>query len=250
MPPWYSLSDGDEYSFFSVNSDNSVVKKISDVSAPAHPPRACDRDPAIRSADARRDGGRALLPGRRIPHRSVAAGRPRGDHARARRSCASGERRVSLRAIRRRSSCGAASGPMLRSRALPYGQTLTLGGVRVSFHPAGHVLGSAQVRVEGHDGVWVVSGDYKRAPDPTCAPFEPVRCDTFITESTFGLPIYRWDPTAVRHRRHHRVVEREPRRGTDVGALLLHDRQGAARPRRADAGHGSARLRARDDARA
>ena len=66
--------------------------------------------------------------------------------------------------------------------------------MRVSFHPAGHVLGSAQVRVEGRDGVWVVSGDYKRAADPTCAPFEPVRCDTFITESTFGLPIYRWDP--------------------------------------------------------
>jgi putative mRNA 3-end processing factor len=69
--------------------------------------------------------------------------------------------------------------------------------VRVSFHPAGHVLGSAQVRVEGSDGVWVVAGDYKRAPDPTCVPFEPVRCDTFITESTFGLPIYRWDDTAT-----------------------------------------------------
>ena len=66
--------------------------------------------------------------------------------------------------------------------------------VRLSLHPAGHVLGSAQVRIEGPEGVWVVSGDYKRAPDPTCEPFEPVRCDTFVTESTFGLPIYRWDP--------------------------------------------------------
>jgi putative mRNA 3-end processing factor len=71
---------------------------------------------------------------------------------------------------------------------------LTLRDVHVSLHPAGHVLGSAQVRVEGAGGVWVLSGDYKRAADPTCAPFEPIRCDTFITESTFGLPIYRWDP--------------------------------------------------------
>jgi len=67
----------------------------------------------------------------------------------------------------------------------------------VSFHPAGHVLGSAQIRIEADDGVWVVSGDYKRAADPTCAPFEPVPCDTFITESTFGLPIYRWYETPV-----------------------------------------------------
>ena len=78
-----------------------------------------------------------------------------------------------------------------------YEQALTMGGVRVSFHPAGHVLGSAQVRIEGPGGVWVVAGDYKRAADPTCTPFEPVRCDTFITESTFGLPIYRWDETAT-----------------------------------------------------
>jgi putative mRNA 3-end processing factor len=78
--------------------------------------------------------------------------------------------------------------------SLPYGRALTLGAVRVSFHPAGHVLGSAQIRIEGPDGVWVVSGDYKRDADPTCAPFEPVPCDTFITECTFGLPIYRWDP--------------------------------------------------------
>jgi putative mRNA 3-end processing factor len=77
-------------------------------------------------------------------------------------------------------------------QTLDYGETVTLGAVRVSLHPAGHVLGSAQVRIEHAGRVWVVSGDYKLAPDPTCAPFEPVRCDTFITESTFGLPIYRW----------------------------------------------------------
>jgi putative mRNA 3-end processing factor len=77
---------------------------------------------------------------------------------------------------------------------LPYGASIVHQGVRVSLHPAGHVLGSAQVRLEHAGQVWVASGDYKVAPDPTCDPFEPVRCDVFITESTFGLPIYRWCP--------------------------------------------------------
>lgn len=76
--------------------------------------------------------------------------------------------------------------------SLPYGETRDINGVRVSFHPAGHILGSAQIRLEYRGEVWVVSGDYKTDPDPTCAPWEPVRCHTFITESTFGLPIYRW----------------------------------------------------------
>ena len=80
-------------------------------------------------------------------------------------------------------------------QGLNYGETITLGSAKVSLHPAGHVLGSAQIRVETSDGVWVVSGDYKLGFDPTCAPFEPVKCDTFITESTFGLPIFRWQHT-------------------------------------------------------
>jgi putative mRNA 3-end processing factor len=88
-------------------------------------------------------------------------------------------------------------GPDVVIETVEYGSKLRLGDVTVSFHPAGHVLGSAQIRIEGADGVWVVSGDYKRAPDPTCTPFETVACDTFITESTFGLPIYRWDETAI-----------------------------------------------------
>ena len=79
---------------------------------------------------------------------------------------------------------------------LPYGERLTIGDVSVSFHSAGHVLGSAQLRLEHRGEVWVVSGDYKRDADPTCAPFEVVRCDTFITEATFALPIYTWDDTA------------------------------------------------------
>ena len=74
----------------------------------------------------------------------------------------------------------------------PYGASIRIGEVSVSFHPAGHILGSAQVRIERAGEIWVVSGDYKLAPDPTCAPFEPLRCHTFVTESTFGLPIFRW----------------------------------------------------------
>jgi putative mRNA 3-end processing factor len=80
--------------------------------------------------------------------------------------------------------------------AVAYGERRRLGGATVSFHPAGHVLGSAQIRVEVGGEVWVVSGDYKRDPDPTCAPFEPVACDTFVTEATFALPAYRWPPAA------------------------------------------------------
>ena len=79
---------------------------------------------------------------------------------------------------------------------LDYGREITHHGVTLSLHPAGHVLGSAQVRLAHGGQVWVASGDYKVAPDATCAPFEAVRCDVFITESTFGLPIYRWRPDA------------------------------------------------------
>lgn len=79
---------------------------------------------------------------------------------------------------------------------LAYGERRRLNDVVVSLHPAGHILGSAQVRVEHRGEVWVISGDYKREPDPTCAPFEVVPCHTFVTEATFGLPIYRWPAQA------------------------------------------------------
>jgi putative mRNA 3-end processing factor len=85
-------------------------------------------------------------------------------------------------------------GPEATIRAVEYGEVVEMDGVRVSLHPAGHILGSAQVRVEHRGEVWVVSGDYKTEADPTCTPFQPVRCHTFVTESTFGLPIYRWRP--------------------------------------------------------
>jgi len=83
-------------------------------------------------------------------------------------------------------------GPKSEISSLPYGETLVINGVKVSFHPAGHVLGSSQIRIEKHGQVCVVSGDYKLDPDRTCENFEVVRCHTFVSESTFGLPIYHW----------------------------------------------------------
>lgn len=108
-----------------------------------------------------------------------------GDHARwgSRHYLASSEGR---RVLRTRLGADASI------QTVDYGEPLDLNGVRLSLHPAGHILGSAQIRVEHGGEVWVVSGDYKTDPDPTCTPFEVVRCHTFITESTFGLPIYRW----------------------------------------------------------
>lgn len=73
-----------------------------------------------------------------------------------------------------------------------YGETVQMNGVNVSLHPAGHILGSAQVRMEHNGEVWVVTGDYKTDPDPTVRTFELLECDTFVTECTFGLPVYRW----------------------------------------------------------
>ncbi|HJZ85265.1 MAG TPA: ligase-associated DNA damage response exonuclease [Polyangia bacterium] len=113
--------------------------------------------------------------------------------------------------------CAAPCAPLLAARvgagaevrSLAYGETLTLdgpgpgsggvgGGIAVSFHPSGHILGAAQIRLQAEGAVWVVSGDYKRAPDPTCPPFEPLRCDVFVSEASYALPIYRWDePAAV-----------------------------------------------------
>lgn len=80
---------------------------------------------------------------------------------------------------------------------MDYGAQRIFGGVTVSLHPAGHILGSAQIRVQKDDEVWVFTGDFKRQPDPTCAPFEIVRCDVFICEATFAFPIYVWPSMAV-----------------------------------------------------
>ena len=94
--------------------------------------------------------------------------------------------------------------PVMRHRlgdipldTMRYGETRQIGGATVSFHPAGHVPGSAQIRVEVAGEVWVASGDYKVVDDGLSTPFEPVRCHHFITESTFGLPVFRWQPQKV-----------------------------------------------------
>lgn len=84
-------------------------------------------------------------------------------------------------------------GESARIDTVRYGEPISLGGVTVSLHPAGHILGSTQIRIERAGEVAVVSGDYKAEPDRTCLPYEPVKCHLFVTESTFGLPIYRWD---------------------------------------------------------
>ena len=97
--------------------------------------------------------------------------------------------------------CTAAAAPVIRHRipganisTVGYHEPVLINGVRFSFHPAGHIPGSAQIRVEHNGEVWVFSGDYKLQPDNLSEPFEPQRCHAFITESTFGLPVYNWKP--------------------------------------------------------
>ena len=100
--------------------------------------------------------------------------------------------------------CAALSEPIVRHRigeranisTLPYGQQSVINGVKFSFHPAAHIIGSAQIRVEYKGEVWVASGDYKTENDSISGEFEVVPCHTFITESTFGLPVYQWRPQA------------------------------------------------------
>lgn len=87
-------------------------------------------------------------------------------------------------------------GRNIRLETHAYGEVFFLGGVKISFHPAGHILGSSQLRMELEGKVWVASGDYKRDSDPTCEPFEAVPCDVFVTEATFGTPAYRWNKNA------------------------------------------------------
>ena len=101
------------------------------------------------------------------------------------------------------------------------GQPLAVGGVTVSFHPAGHVLGSAQIRIEQGGFVVVVSGDYKRDRDPTCLPFEPLRCDAFISEATFGLPVFRHPPASGEMVRLLQSKATFPERTHIVGAYTL-----------------------------
>ena len=102
-----------------------------------------------------------------------------------------------------------------------WGKPIRIGDATVSFHPAGHVLGSAQIRIETGGAVFVVSGDYKRRADPSCEAFEPVTCDVFVTEATFGLPVFRHPPTAEEIGKLTRSLLRNPDRAHLVGAYSL-----------------------------
>lgn len=106
-------------------------------------------------------------------------------------------------------------GKKINVRAFDYGETFKLNGVTVSFHSAGHILGSAQVRIECGGEVWVASGDYKRDPDPTCAPFESVKCDVFVTEATFGTPGFTWKKGADLGREIYEWWMENAKRGTN-----------------------------------
>src|SRR5271156_1481774 len=107
------------------------------------------------------------------------------------------------------------------TQAARYGESITIGDVAVSFHPAGHVLGSAQIAVQANGLRIVASGDYKNVPDPTCAPFELVPCDVFITEATFALPVFRHgDPSGEIGKLLHSVAL-FPERAHLVGAYSL-----------------------------
>jgi putative mRNA 3-end processing factor len=107
------------------------------------------------------------------------------------------------------------------TQAISYGETVNLDGADVTLHPAGHVLGSAQVAVAADGLTIVASGDYKNSPDPTCAPFELVRCDVFITEATFGLPVFRHGNADAEIAKLVRSVALFPERAHLVGAYSL-----------------------------
>jgi len=107
------------------------------------------------------------------------------------------------------------------TQAIAFGETIRIGEVAVTFQPAGHVLGSAQIAVEARGCRIVVSGDYKRRPDPTCAGFVPVPCDIFITEATFGLPVFRHPPDAHEIGKLTASLEAFPERAHLIGAYPL-----------------------------
>jgi putative mRNA 3-end processing factor len=129
-------------------------------------------------------------------------------------------------------------GPGFAASAQPaaFGETIAINGVRVSFHPAGHILGSAQILVEANGLRIVASGDYKRRPDPTCAGFEPIRCDFFVSEATFGLPVFCHPVAAAEIGRLLDSIRQFPERTHLVGAYALGKTQRVIRILR-DAGY-------------
>ena len=121
-------------------------------------------------------------------------------------------------------------------QAANFGEIIRIKGATVSFHPAGHVLGSAQIRVEAEGQIIVASGDYKRRPDPTCVAFEPVDCDIFITEATFGLPVFRHPDTVIEITKVSEALNANPERCVIIGAYALGKAQRVIRALR-DTGH-------------
>jgi putative mRNA 3-end processing factor len=122
------------------------------------------------------------------------------------------------------------------TQAVKLGEAMTIGGTTVTFHPAGHVLGSAQIAVEAKDLRIVASGDYKRRADPTCLPFVPVPCDIFITEATFALPVFRHPPAEAEIAKLIASLAQFPERAHLVGAYSLGKAQRVIRMLR-DAGY-------------
>jgi len=107
------------------------------------------------------------------------------------------------------------------AQPLAYGQSLTINNVGISLHPAGHVLGSAQIRLHHKGQTIVISGDYKRRPDPSCTPFEPLACDVFVTEATFALPVFTHPPTTQEIAKLLAAGKANPDRAVLVGAYAL-----------------------------
>jgi len=109
----------------------------------------------------------------------------------------------------------------LVERPLRYGEEVFLHGVKISLHPAGHILGSAQARLEYEGSSIVFSGDYKRRADPTCVPFEPVPCDVFVTEATFALPVFVHPPLEDEIDKLLRSLSQFPERCHLIGVYAL-----------------------------
>lgn len=159
-------------------------------------------------------GGFYIDPIRPVKHALITHGH--ADHARAGHACVMAT--PDTLAIM---ACRAGEGFAEHQIPMPYGETTRTGGVGISFHPAGHILGSAQILLEYGGARLVISGDYKREADPTCAPFEVVPCDVFVTEATFGLPVFRTPPVQGEIAKLLKSLRLFPQRCHAVGVYAL-----------------------------
>jgi len=159
-------------------------------------------------------GGFYIDPIRPVRHALITHGH--ADHARAGHECV-------MATPKTLAIMGARNGPDFAEHQIPmpYGEVTGTSGVGISFHPAGHILGSAQILLEYGGARLVISGDYKREADPTCAPFEVVPCDVFVTEATFGLPVFRTPPVAGESDKLLKSLRLFPERCHAVGVYAL-----------------------------